>query len=151
MTIASGSRMLAICDRCRMTFKRAKLLKDPNAVGLRVCKDCRDVFNPYRLPPRKMDPIAMSWVRPMVHLVAPIYRVSPIEPIVPQQDRLTPIVNEDEKGIQASGNVPPNYSPFPLPDIIQDWELPLPYPRLGDAEEDDYESPRIKKNKRNSE
>lgn len=139
MTLASGGNNLAICDRCRMTFKRSQLMIDPNATGLRVCKDCRDQYNPYRLPPRTPDPIALPWIRPMVHLVAPIYRISGKMPIAPEQAPLSPIVNEDAKGIQATGNIPPPYTDFPLPNIEYDYDYPK-------AEEEDYLPPRLKKN-----
>lgn len=69
--LSDGHRSQAICDRCRATFKWQQLMPDPNALGLRVCKDCIDIYNPYRLPPISPDAIALPWTRPYVNLVAP--------------------------------------------------------------------------------
>ena len=65
----SAKRAGAICDRCKMSYKHTDLMKDPNALGLRVCKGCRDVFNPYRLPPRQPDALALEWSRPYPQVV----------------------------------------------------------------------------------
>lgn len=42
------------------------LVPDGNAPGLRVCRDngCRDDKDPYRLPPKAPDPIAVRFARP---------------------------------------------------------------------------------------
>ena len=37
---------------------------DPNAPGLQVCKCCKDVLDPYRLPPRRPDDIIVKNPRP---------------------------------------------------------------------------------------
>jgi hypothetical protein len=34
---------------------RAELRADPNVPGLLVCKDCTDVYDPYRLPQRQPE------------------------------------------------------------------------------------------------
>lgn len=55
---------VAICDRCRMKMSVTALAPDPNAPGLMVCVDCRDVFDPWRLPARKPDQISVPASRP---------------------------------------------------------------------------------------
>lgn len=64
MTLASGELTQAICDRCRMRFNYQELRPDGNSPGLRVCEECRDNFDPYRLPPKSPDPIAVRFARP---------------------------------------------------------------------------------------
>ena len=55
---------IAICDRCKMKYPWAALMRDPNYPGLRVCAGCVDELDPYRLPARQTETITMSWVRP---------------------------------------------------------------------------------------
>jgi len=115
--LASGGCQGAICDRCRMTFQRKNLMRDPNAPGLRVCIDCKDQYNPYRLPPRQPDPIAMAWTRPYVELVAPRYVMSDKVVLAPFQARVRPLTPEQNRGdyILAEGNTSPPPNEFPLP------------------------------------
>lgn len=59
-TIAIG-----VCDRCKMKRPLASMQSDPNFPGLRVCdQGCRDDFDPYRLPARKTEKIALRFPRP---------------------------------------------------------------------------------------
>jgi len=61
-TIAIG-----VCDRCKMKRPLAVLESDPNFPGLRVCdQGCKDQFDPYRLPARKTEKIALRFPRPDV-------------------------------------------------------------------------------------
>jgi hypothetical protein len=56
---------IAICDRCRMKRAYTDLMPDPNFPGLRVCSEnCRDQFDPYRLPARQPEKIAIRFPRP---------------------------------------------------------------------------------------
>lgn len=64
----SGTCAIAICDRCKMKHYYDELLPDPNSPGLRVCDGCRDVLDPYRLPARETEPIALRYPRPDVSL-----------------------------------------------------------------------------------
>ena len=59
-----GNCAIAICDRCRMKHYYSDLMADPNSPGLRVCKDCRDVKDPYRFPARKTENISLKYPRP---------------------------------------------------------------------------------------
>lgn len=58
----SGNATLAIgiCDRCKRKFPLGELSPDRNSPGLRVCKDDNDVFDPWRLPARKTENIALD-------------------------------------------------------------------------------------------
>lgn len=57
---------IAICDRCRMKRAYVALSPDPNFPGLRVCDTggCKDEFDPYRLPARQPEKIAIRFPRP---------------------------------------------------------------------------------------
>ena len=63
-TRSEPTAAVAICDRCRFKFPIAKLESDPNSPGLRVCVDCIDEFDPYRLPPRVTEKIDVQYPRP---------------------------------------------------------------------------------------
>jgi hypothetical protein len=41
-------------------------MPDGNAPGLRVCKRCCDVFDPYRLPARQPDDVTLPFYRPIL-------------------------------------------------------------------------------------
>lgn len=56
---------IAVCDRCKMKRAYVNLGPDPNYPGLRVCdQGCRDQFDPYRLPARQPEKIAIRFPRP---------------------------------------------------------------------------------------
>lgn len=58
---------IAVCDRCKMKRPHAELSKDPNFPGLMVCEqNCKDQFDPYRLPARKTERITIRFPRPDV-------------------------------------------------------------------------------------
>lgn len=59
---------IGICDRCRRVFSLDDLYSDPNSPGLKVCKDDKDDFDPYRLPARQTERINLPFVRPDVPL-----------------------------------------------------------------------------------
>lgn len=59
---------IGICDRCSRKFPIGSLMPDPNAPGLRVCKDDVDELDPYRLPARQTERITLPFVRPDVPL-----------------------------------------------------------------------------------
>ena len=64
----NGSTLaIAICMRCQMKMYYDDLRQDPNN-GLLVCKDCLDIYDPYRLPPRAPDVITLRHPRPDVEL-----------------------------------------------------------------------------------
>lgn len=55
---------VAICDRCNRKFAYVDLMPDPNFPGMRVCKDDLDKFDPWRLPARQTENIALRFPRP---------------------------------------------------------------------------------------
>jgi hypothetical protein len=55
---------IAICGRCGEKFPYDDLMEDPNIPGLRVCRDDRDDFDPYRLPSRESENISLEFPRP---------------------------------------------------------------------------------------
>lgn len=58
---------IAICDRCKMKRAYSEMSADPNFPGLRVCgQGCKDEFDPYRLPARQTEKIALRFPRPDV-------------------------------------------------------------------------------------
>jgi hypothetical protein len=63
---------VAICDRCSRKFAYTDLMPDPNFPGMRVCKDDLDKFDPWRLPARQTENIALRFPRPDVSVaIAP--------------------------------------------------------------------------------
>lgn len=59
-----GSCAIAVCDRCKIRMNYDDLRPDGNAPGLRVCKDCWDAKDPWRLPARKTEDITLRYPRP---------------------------------------------------------------------------------------
>lgn len=60
------SLSIAVCDRCHMKRSITELAPDPNNPGIRACRDrgCIDQFDPWRLPARSPDQIAVRYPRP---------------------------------------------------------------------------------------
>jgi len=59
-----GSCAIGICDRCHFKVPYDTLQPDGNSPGLRVCPDCSDVKDPWRLPARKTENITLRYPRP---------------------------------------------------------------------------------------
>lgn len=59
---------VAVCDRCNRKFPYVDLMPDPNFPGMRVCKDDRDNYDPWRLPARQTENIALRFPRPDVSI-----------------------------------------------------------------------------------
>lgn len=59
---------VAICDRCHLKKPYVDMVSDPNSPGLRVCKPCSDIFDPWRLPARQTEDISIQHPRPDVPL-----------------------------------------------------------------------------------
>lgn len=57
---------VAVCDRCNRKFAYVDLMPDPNFPGMRVCKDDLDNYDPWRLPARQTENIALRFPRPDV-------------------------------------------------------------------------------------
>lgn len=86
--IASGKIALAMCARCNLYFPYQRLQSDPNSPGLRVCRDDLDQYDPYRLPARSADPLALRYPRPDVSIA-----VDPLGVI--SDDRLYFLMSDD--------------------------------------------------------
>ena len=64
-----GNTLIAIfiCDRCKMKRAIVEAQPDPNFPGLKVCQQgCADQKDPYRLPARQTERIALQFPRPDV-------------------------------------------------------------------------------------
>lgn len=59
---------IGICGRCSRKMPLGELHPDPNAPGLRVCREDLDQLDPYRLAPRAPDPLVLRDPRPDVGL-----------------------------------------------------------------------------------
>ena len=55
---------IGICGRCSRKFPMDELLPDPNYPGLLCCAVDRDDYDPYRLPARQPEKIALMFARP---------------------------------------------------------------------------------------
>ena len=55
---------IGICGRCSRKFSLDELYSDPNFPGLRVCRADMDEYDPYRLPARQPENIALRFARP---------------------------------------------------------------------------------------
>jgi hypothetical protein len=55
---------LGICARCSKKMPLGELYDDPNAIGLKVCIDDLDDYDPYRLAARPTEFINLPFVRP---------------------------------------------------------------------------------------
>jgi hypothetical protein len=63
-TRGKSTLAIGICGRCSRKFSMTELLPDPNYPGLLVCDADRDDYDPYRLPARQPEKIALRFARP---------------------------------------------------------------------------------------
>ena len=63
-TCGNSVLSVALCDRCSRKFAYVDLMPDPNFPGMRVCKEDLDNFDPWRLPARQTENIALRFPRP---------------------------------------------------------------------------------------
>jgi hypothetical protein len=63
-TRGNSSLAIGICGRCSRKFPIGELVPDPNYPGLRVCRADADDYDPYRLPARQPEDIALRYARP---------------------------------------------------------------------------------------
>ena len=66
----AGSMAITTCQRCNTKMYYGDMQKDPNN-GLWVCKECCDIYDPWRLPARKAEDISLQRPRPDVDLTTP--------------------------------------------------------------------------------
>lgn len=63
-TYSSGRLAIAVCGRCSVKMPYNQLMSDGNNRDLKVCADCRDNIDPYRLAPRQPDAYILRNPRP---------------------------------------------------------------------------------------
>jgi hypothetical protein len=73
-TRGNSSLAIGICGRCSRKFPIGELHSDPNYPGLMVCRADQDEFDPYRLPARQTENIALRYARPDT----PLYDSDPV-------------------------------------------------------------------------
>ena len=62
-----GSAAIAVCPRCSFKIQYDALVKDPNNNQF-YCKDCVDIYDPWRLPARRAEDISLDHPRPDVKI-----------------------------------------------------------------------------------
>jgi hypothetical protein len=66
-TRGNSTLAIGVCDRCKMKRALSCFSSDTNFPGLRVCdQGCKDQLDPYRLPARQTERIALRFPRPDV-------------------------------------------------------------------------------------
>lgn len=60
----SSTTSIAICDRCAMKMSYNDLKPDGNVPGLRVCDECWDSKDRWRLAPRTTENVTLISARP---------------------------------------------------------------------------------------
>lgn len=63
-TTGEATLGIGICARCSRKMPLGDLSPDPNAPGLYVCEDDKDVLDPWRLPPRQPEDLTLPFYRP---------------------------------------------------------------------------------------
>ena len=63
-TLGRSTLAIGICGRCSRKMSLDDLYSDPNYPGLKVCLEDRDEYDPYRLPARQPEKIALLFARP---------------------------------------------------------------------------------------
>ena len=61
---SKGTAAVAVCPRCHFKVHYTELVPDGDIPGFFVCKDCRDNKDPYKLPARKAEKLALKHPRP---------------------------------------------------------------------------------------
>ena len=69
---------IGVCARCWCKFSLDDLFSDPNSPGLKVCLDDIDIYDPYRLPARQTENIALRFNRPDEPIVVGPENPSPL-------------------------------------------------------------------------
>jgi hypothetical protein len=81
-TRGNSSLAIGICGRCSGKFPIGELYSDPNYPGLMVCRKDLDHFDPYRLPARQPENIALRFARPDT----PLYEGAQPAPLAPEPE-----------------------------------------------------------------
>lgn len=62
-----GSVAISVCRRCNQKIYYGDLQIDPNNQNF-YCKDCVDIYDPWRLPARAAEDISLQHPRPDVEI-----------------------------------------------------------------------------------
>lgn len=62
-TTGRDSLAIAVCGRCKLKVAYDDLRQDPNTKNW-YCEKCVDLYDPYRLPPRRTEKISLHHPRP---------------------------------------------------------------------------------------
>jgi len=81
-TRGNATLAVGICGRCSRKVPIGELQPDPNYPGLLVCRVDRDDFDPYRLPARQPENIALRYARPDT----PLYEGAPSSTPAPEPE-----------------------------------------------------------------
>jgi hypothetical protein len=87
---------VGICDRCNFRFFLDELIPDGNLPGLRVCRECWDELDPYRLPARQPDNIILPFVRPDVPIALAVAASESALFALTTEDDIPLITQDDE-------------------------------------------------------
>jgi len=63
-SFSTGRIAIAVCGRCSVKVPYRDLMSDGNYRELKVCSECRDEIDPYRLAPRQPDSYILRNPRP---------------------------------------------------------------------------------------
>jgi hypothetical protein len=85
-TRGNASLAIGICGRCSRKLPIGELHPDPNYPGLLVCRADQDQFDPYRLPARQPETIALRYARPDT----PLYEGGPSTVPAPEPVEIHP-------------------------------------------------------------
>lgn len=97
---------VAICARCSVKYPHDQLRPDPNSPGLMCCPDgCLDVLDPWRLPQRSADRLALEWARPDVALPVGPQAIAINQPQAVINDNSGPIGDQNKNPITIAGPV----------------------------------------------
>ena len=64
---SKGKVAISVCARCQTKMYYDDLVQDPNN-KIWVCAECRDIYDPWRLPARQAEDISLQHPRPDVEL-----------------------------------------------------------------------------------
>lgn len=65
---STGRIAIAVCGRCSIKVPYTELRSDGNIRSLKVCGECRDMIDPYKLAPRQPDVFLLKDPRPDLSL-----------------------------------------------------------------------------------
>jgi len=71
-TSGYASRAVSRCDRCSMKVPYSILVSDGDKPGMRVCPECRDNIDAWRLTPAAPDKIELQYPRPDDPIAVPL-------------------------------------------------------------------------------